>query len=347
MKINDLVSAINEDIGNLKLLQGKFRNIFASGYPKKQQLAHKLVGRDSPIESVEVAKAKDALAALFDTTERYNSKVVGIVLAVNGTQFLAIVKDGGKQFEMTIDGMAIHQLSKDKAVVDKIGAAFKGYSTGTIDTGVDNRRISEPKLRSILNNVFKIIKESGAAATAFVIKRDDARLAKQSDRKAARVGLLPSSGEEIRGDQFKRATRQALMSRFDKFKAAKAKEYNTPEEFMAAAIKEGFMDKINVGGFIYELKEDSLRLSDIVKPEGWHKSNAIAYRIDSHHNAKLEQLSQKLWDLKQEAKDKPELESKVEEFKAKFPPREIRVIMGMQGGSIVPTSVEVVDKQYY
>lgn len=343
MKISDIVQILNEDLGNLKLIDPKFRKIFSNYWNKSKAIGdkHTELGQNSPVEAVEIVKAKDAVDALFT-----NASVKAVVLIFNGVQVAGIGKDS-RDFEVYLDADAVHQMKPEKDVMQKMSDSFRGYRNSGLMTGLERKSLSETKTRSFINTMFKIAKHAGATMSALVIKNDPERFKKRNDRFVAKKGLIPSSGEEIRSDNYNRQIKAALNKRLEAFKVANASKaaHATPEEFMASAIKDGFMDKINVGGFIFELQDDSIRLSSIIKPEGWHKSNAITYRLDSDHNSKLDELNKRVWNLRQKARESetlnPELEAKIAALKASYPPRKIQLILGLKGGAIVPTHVEV------
>jgi hypothetical protein len=339
-------SHLNEDMGNLKAINPEFRKIFNTDWGKgKARITNKQVGQNSPVITVDVVTARQA-ADMFFGNEEQKSNYQGMVLRINGEQVLGLgrtVKERyGKeeQYKAVLNASLYKQVENDekgnKARFDKISKMFV-----MLHSDMEETTLALTQAKTLLNNIFKAFKEAGGKIDALIIGGDTNRAELKKARATAQSGVVPSSGATIHSAKFKSDTVRALNSRLEKFKASKAEKYGSPEEFMAAAIQKGFMDKINIDGFVYTLRDDQLRLSDITKPSSWHKSNAIKYQIDSSHSAPLKALSDELWSLRERGKEDPQIQSKVDELKAKFPPREVSIIMGMNGGMIVPQHVEV------
>ena len=349
---------INEDLGTLNAIDKKFQSIFSDRYyftRKKQKIGHPTVGEHSPADYVETMKPSDATKLVFGE-EAQKNKVQGMVLNIHGVQVLAISKikeanyKGKAEFRVMLDVDSYVKIEKDDDRKKKVAKTLAGYDRPFKqgDT-VETRELAEPAAKGILLAVYKAAKESGAEGiSALVIGSDPERAKKQSQRKTARADMLPASGETIRGDKFRNDARSALRSRLEQFKANKAQEFKSPEEFLKSAIETGYMDKVNIDGFIYYLDRADLRISDIVKPGHWSNQNAIKYRLDTTHSKKLDDLKSQMWDLRDASKENPEMQAKLEELRTKFPPRELSIMMKMQGGSIVPANVEVSkEKEYY
>lgn len=342
---------INEDLGSLNAIDKKFHKLFATGWNNKAKISGGAVGQQSPIETVEAAKPSDAAKLMFGE-DTVKNNVQGMILIIHGVQVLAISKSsrnhkGTPEYKTMLDGDAYSKIEKDTDRKAKVSKVFNGYDTN-LRSGVSDTSLSMSSAKYVLNAVYKAAKDTGAEGiNALVIKTDPERAKKQQQRKTAQYGAMPASGEAIRSGKFKDDARRALSSRLEKFKAQKAEEFKTPQEFMAAAIQKGFMEKVNIDGFVYKMSEDQLRLRDIIKPSNWNRSNAIKYQLDSSHSDKLDALKKQVWDLHDAAKENPEVQTKIDELKAKYPPREISVIMGLEGGMIKPIDVKVSEDKGY
>lgn len=341
---------LDEDLGNLNAIDPKFRKLFSgwnSGGKRKAPVVsgNKVVGQNSPVSSVEVVTARQA-SDMFFGNEKEKSSAVGMILNADGKQVLALSKIGtksyksGDEYKVIIDTTFYTGIEKDKARLDKVAKVIFGYVTN-FRSGMEDRTVNASSAKYILNSMFKAAKDFGPGMKidALVIKADPERVAKQGQRVKARQGSEAIAAKDSR---FEENARRALRSRLEAFKAKKATQYSSPEEFLAAAMKSGYMERVNIDGFVYQLDKDEIRVSNIVKPEKhWTNYDSIKYRLDAGHSEKLDALKKQMWDLRQQEKNNPDVDAKIDAFKEKFPPREISIKMSMQGGSIVPTSVEV------
>lgn len=373
MKIKDLKNKIlenvqlDEDLGTLNQIKPEMRDAILGDEPtrgtyrhgrndnkKKQKpgrLGNKNLGAESSVNKIDVTSAKDACDALFSD----NSGVLGFVMVVGPAQILSIGKTSSSyrgesgEYKITLYLDLIKRIAPENAdaVLKDINSKKNVYiRAGTQDAYATTGKISASVAKHIINTIFKLAKSQGMKISALLIGTDKNRQTKQGERQAAIAG---AEAIAVKSDRFKEQAKRSLRDRLEKFKSQKAEQYKTPQEFMAAAIQKGFMDKVNIDGFIYNIQNDTLRIKDIIKPDNWNTSNRIKYHLDTSHSEKLDAIKQQMWDLKRDEKDNPALDVKIEELRNKLPPRDISIVLGMQGGMIVPTDVIVSDDRgsYY
>lgn len=355
MKINDIV--LFEDFGNLNSIEPKFRGLFANRYSyhsrkdahKPGDIANKSVGQNSPIEATPIKSASQAAKMLLSGEEEFRN-VKGMVLMVDGNQVLAIGKDdksrlsSEQDYRVILDVDFYLDVEKDQERKDKLAKILYISMSAKNSTTTDN--LNNSKTRTVLSAVYNAAKSAGHEITALVIKTDPVRQSKQKERAAARFNAI--AVDQI-SPKFRDDAKRSLRARLDKFKASKAKDYATPQEFLKAALTDGFLDKISIDGFAYELNHNSqLRIQDIANPSKshWGNANKIEYTIDSFNSDKYRALKKELWNSHEDKT--PEQQARLEALKAKFPPRSIKITFAMQGGTIVPAEVEAsTEKDFY
>lgn len=350
MKIRDLL--LYEDYGNLNAIDPKFRKIFSSSYAYGRgstKISNPRVGAESPVLTVEPTKASAAANQFFGAD---NKTIQGMVLLVNGNQVLAIAKQVDRydhqpdkpEHRIMLDATFYLEVEKGETRKAKVAKILNGYES-TLRSGISDRNVSESQAKTVLTSIFNAAKELNFEISAFVVGVDTNRQQKKKDRAAAKHGAVAL--DQV-NPKFAQKARHELRDRLDKFKAGKAEDYATPQEFLKAVIEKGFLEKISIDGFVYKLDRDQLRLSDIIKPDprGWNNGNKIQYTIDSSNSEKYAKLKKDLWNNHDEKT--PDQQAKIEALKAKFPPRDVYIILKMEGGKIVPGEVTTsVEKDFY
>lgn len=165
-----------------------------------------------------------------------------------------------------------------------------------------------------LNTVVKALKEADMEVTFKIITADLERPKTSAKRQAARRGQVPLPGQADYS-KYISGLQSELKSKLDALKSNKAVSVNNQAEFFTYVKESGYLDKIRVGGHVYELYSDRFSFDELTgrrKPWGDDKPR-IEYRLENAYRVN---------------KDGP------------VAPEQLNVILGMEGGSIVPISVE-------
>ena len=342
---------VMEDMGNLDIIKPEFQKVFASnygsyGHGKNNKIAVGSVGKESPVETTEIKSIKDAYTDLFA------GKTVGVILRLDGEQVIAVgpvIKDMNYNYKSTndvqvmIDYKKLGELGFSKEDLDNLAKKISNYSFAR--SFISSDKLSVAKAKTILSTFYKVTKTLvDGVVDAIVVYPDADRKEKKQERSAAKHGALAI---EVKSSKFKESARRDLMSRLDKFKASKAASYATPEEFFKAIFEKGYMDKVIIGGYTYEKQTSDLRLGDIQNPEkSWGTvMNTVNYRLDEKNSPKYDDMWERRMAIVTAQKD-----GKISEEEAKAQltglkqecPREIKIVFGLQGASIVPKDIQIV-----
>ena len=340
-----------EDLGSLKIVDPKFRDMLkvtgeykSSGTPGKlgryTSVLSKRLGKDSPIKTKVLKSAADAVRAL---EEDKSAVAFTVIDKRSGDQvFFAIrngEKSGGYNYGVDVQSL-LSELDPEtsatmkKRLLDaKIDISdFKSKDRNDTFRGkvVPNRGERSSALYKVLTTVIKALdRKLGPEIT--VIYGDNARLKKQDERKTARQGMIPIS--DVMSRQFNNDARAALRQRLDKFKASKAKRIDSPEDLIEAIMQEGYLDKIKIGDFDYKLSNDHIRL-DYLKSKDKRNRAYVTYELDRSTD---KYSSARRAAFAAMAKDDKDMDKVAEQL----PPGKITVYLGLEGGTIAPTDVEV------
>jgi len=144
-----------------------------------------------------------------------------------------------------------------------------------------------------------------------------------------------------------------LHSRLETFKASKAKSFETSDDLMNALIKDGYFEKLKFMGYTYKFYDDRIRFSDL--RSGKNKNNGyesyIEYKIQD--GTPEYKKAQEDWNkIRAELpKDKVGDDDAMAEYYAArnkvLPPAELKIIMGLEGGKIVPIKIQIGKEDAY
>ena len=142
-----------------------------------------------------------------------------------------------------------------------------------------------------------------------------------------------------------------LRSKLEKYKSSKAKKVESPEEFLKLVIEEGYLDKITVKGVTYMIGNERVYMRDLIKAskgksDTWSNESYIEYEMESSDYYERRAEAQKKYkpELEKLDKEAPDFEKKYDELRdkmyAEIPPRTLKVMLQLKGGSIVPVEVK-------
>lgn len=381
------IFALLEDLGNLKqidklLLKALFNP--KATYRDDEDKTPKIrdaVGRGSKIEPFKDKDADAALARLKD-----QSSVVAIILQYEGEQLLIVISNhkstrGSMSYKDKPTYMLAINSQKFFKVVPKeeLQAQFstKKYNrhTGKTDTESDSDVNADllirgtntdvlTKIKKLMKLVYDAGKKNKVAVETLAVTLDTEREKTGTQRAVARSGTVPLptgnriaighgkySTYEERGKSFFKNLRSDLVSRLEKFKASKAKTFDTPDDLLKALIDEGYFDKVKLMGYSYQIGRSQF---DLDKLRGKSRSsfgeNYIEYKIQSdtpEHGALQVQLKKIRDDLyaNKANNTKEENDSIYEKYQEQrdkiIPPGEFRVELGLEGGKIIPKGIQL------
>jgi hypothetical protein len=277
-------------------------------------------------------------------------------------------------------GHNIDALIQHKEYITKMG-----IKVALEDTPFDYEKItrlstiSKAKIEALVKMIIEAAKKSGIKSIeAMVISGDDNRTKINSERKTARLGSAPiRTGNYVGGmhsGAWIKAQIKLLRTDFEarvaRHKSSKAPEYgNDPVEIIKNAIEKGYLARIKFGGFTYTIgRRSNIDVASLLDKNARSNENYITYELDEN-STEFRKLKEKVKELEPEydkikvpypsTKDDDELDAyrvKRREVKDKFfkehgidfmPRKEIKLIMGLDGGKILPVDVKLGEEPYY
>ena len=351
-----------ENLGNLNLINRKFLSVLRKQYDKKD-LKDKL-GQNSKVEEKSQAHQNEIWNSLSDPN------ATAVVLKVGDKQAMAVAKDkgykGSTTYTMVVDGDLFNGklgiFKDEKDYHDVMGLADKernygDFSVYRLTSGTENSNAG--KVKKLIKNILARAKEAGNEVKTLTVMNDEERSKKSGERAEARSGAEPphSKKEHTRNkistgrgsyqslskikQVWNRELRRDLSDRLERYKAENADSVEDQAAMLKKIITDGYMDKIKVGGMTYKLSNDRLyfrelqsRAKGIKEGSLWNDIPRIEYEFDSA-GKEAEELQKKLSELR---KNKPD--DYFEQRQKLLPPRHMKVLLKLQGGSIVPYEIE-------
>lgn len=370
MKIVDLLNkslelteaVLNEDLGNLKKLDPGFLKLIIPNFKRGTLRKY---GRESKVDIMPVKSTKEAYDQVFKEDDRTPQDAMGFVLRSGHQQILIAMNNGSNTTRLYLNGPAYNQLEtneerKSKVIADFTDKDSREYTRYGHLANLENfLEVDQTRgvAKRVINNVFTAMKDADTMISMLGIYADTAREEKRSQRQKAQSGverrIAPKSlKNKWDRDAIERDTRAALRNRLEKFKANRAKQYATPEDFFKDAVNTGYLETINVAGAVYKLNSTDLHFPSLMKTAGGRKdANYIQYRIEKQLSPIIQQLRKEIQPYKDKVsaaakisndevtKAEQELQNKAAELGPKVPPESITIEFALQGGAIVPVKV--------
>lgn len=298
---------------------------------------------------------------------------LGMVVCINDDQIAIIMRVPFKSdsvFTLGLDNDLISDLldedtSTDEktesknSIIDDLGNIFghtekgergnrynKWTSTSTkriaahlLDLDI-RRDCSKAQLAQVTSVLLKAIKAKGlnSVATLHVISPDEERQKEQLKRYDQRRGYTPQKMDAKQIKNFKDAAASDLRNRLDAFKSSKAVGVDTVEELILAIREKGFLDKLKIAGFAYDLVDSSIRMEYLKNPTRYDHSY-IRYQINQS-SKEYDAWTNEWLNVRKLAREDPTTIPAAEEFEKTRPVRSVTVILGLDKGSIIPVSIK-------
>ena len=213
-------------------------------------------------------------------------------------------------------------------------------------------------IRKLLDLTVKKARTEKKEVNVMYIYRDEARTATKADRSKTRIGRVPTpidnktSGPGRRSEglytDYIKGLKSALMARLDKFKASKAKSFDTVEEMLKFVRDEGYLDKLKVNGHNYSMYDSRMYFNDLLKQaktaksDSWSNESYVEYRIEGSTWKLREKVSTEVQEANPDM-DKKDLYDLIKKtITEKVPPDKLRVMYALKGGSIIPVEVKAI-----
>lgn len=335
---------LNENLGNFKGVQKGMINAFKEfgNNTGKAKLSGRM-GQNSPFNTEEAKTTADAIRK-FETAE-----VVGFVIQLkDGKQVLAVAKHkvgsdvNGAEVYYVMDGAWLKE--KNPAAYEKADKLlFLPAKEGTAATRAQSTKFI--KLHAAMTALIRAAKDNQMDPQIILISADTDRAAKKGERATAKQGRQPtakelkymSDKEKARfGNEFK----MQLKMRLEKYKSSKADAVANPNDALKLILEKGFIDKIKVGGFVYNQTSDNIRFNALKgKDTGWSSESYVEYSVDTS-DAAYEKARTDMWMKRKDMQAKmsaEEFEEAYDKLKEALPPTKIKIMLGLKGAAIAPT----------
>lgn len=269
-QLNESVAEIlDEDLGTLQQVDTEFLPLFKIGgrWKSGQHVGGKLrhgLTSESPVEVIGVPSAVGATKVFAE-----NRNVMGLIIRVAGEQVIAFSKHEGYRYNTVVQAKF-----KEKAVADL--AAKAGTKLDIYNSPLKHNYPSDNQVKAMVAFLLRFTKAINAPVDALIIKFDDSKKEIRAARKAAKEGS-PHFIKDLTA-----YLRKDLRARLDKFKADKAETVDSLDAAFER-FKDNFLDKINIGGYTYEITNTNLNWTALRNPKTddlWYRSY-ITYRIDA------------------------------------------------------------------
>jgi len=298
---------LNEDIGNLENISSPLQVALKSGWSSSSpRIGPSHLGPQSKIIIGEYKNASQAYRELVD------GSAAGILITDGEDQLAIIVGQPTPSYRSTKFGKYGSSYAVDETVMaEKYPDSELMQKITNYDIRPKDHNTAENQVKTLIRLLQKAIRDTGGKVGMQLLTVDTERLEKRKERKANQP-IDMTSQEYIRG------MRQQLKIRLDQFKSSRAAQVGSVEEMLPYIIEKGYIDKINVGGFTYSLSNDRINLRSLSGKDSFHGESTIEYTIDQGPD----------WREMYRAND--------EENR---PPERLEVVLGLEGGRIVPKSV--------
>jgi hypothetical protein len=262
---------------------------------------------------------------------------------------------------MVLNTKFFTKVMDEKEFNDQFGDKRKTWENRAVQLSNASRE-AQTFARKIMDIIVKKARAEGKAVEVMFITKDTERSVKSAERTKQRQGRVPTpSDPEVisyaRGrsrsayELYIDGLKSQLRDKLEKYKSSKAKKVESPEEFLKLVIEEGYLDKITVKGVTYKFSNERVYMRDLIKASKgksteWGNDSYIQYEMESSDYYELRAEVQKKYkpELDKLDKEAPDFEKKYEELRDKMyseiPPRTLKVMLQLKGGSIVPVEVK-------
>jgi len=367
-----------EELGNLDVIDKKLLKVF-KGQPynswnsdtkKKATPVKSSLGQNSKVEEFDDKNHNTAFAHLEEKL------AVGMILKYDGKQVMAVVTnskgryDEKQSYTFIFNPAFFSTIMDEKQYHDELGLDMSSYSkdydfqASQVIKGQSTSVVS--KIKKIMKIMFDTAKKNKVEVKTMIVYKDEEREVKSGERAKARYGAMPlPTGNKIaigagkyttyeeQASRYFKDLKSDLRSRLETFKASKAKSFETSDELMNALIKDGYFDKLKFMGYTYKFYDDRIHFSDL--RSGKNKNNGyesyIEYKIQD--GTPEYKKAQEDWNkIRAELpKDKFGDDDAMAEYytarKKVLPPVELKIIMGLEGGKIVPIKIQIGKEDAY
>lgn len=335
---------LNEDLGNFKGIQKGMINAFKEfgNNTGKAKLSGRL-GQNSPFSTEEAKTTADAIRK-FET-----AGIVGFVIQLkDGKQVLAVAKH---KVGSDINGAEVYYVMDGAWLKEKNPAAYEKadkllYLPATEGSAVKKASSTKfIKLHAAMTAIIRAAKDNQLDPQIILISADAERADKKNERATAQRGRQPTAKElkymtgkeQARlGNEFK----MQLKMRLEKYKSSKADAVDTPADALKLILEKGYIDKIKVGGYVYNQTGDNIRFNALKgKDTGWSSESYVDYSVDTS-DAAYEKARNDMWMKRKDMQAQmtgEEFEQAYDKLKEALPPTKIRIMLGLKGAAIVPT----------
>ena len=351
-----------EEWGNLKFIEPKMMNVFKDG----MKSMHGEIGRNSTFRLSSVSNATKA----FNELEA--DDVIGFVYFVGSdsskreSQMFAVgrqwVGSGRKSinYNVALRGGFLAGAERD-FLLQKSKLSTSIVQSGIGDGIVVDTNVKEADMRMLILRVMKSADDAGKSGQFIVIKKDLERAPLSKKRSEDRSGIvltpkqmaaLPSTLLKNYIVSFKSKFKERLL--YYKNNKVQGPEAADPLKVLEWIMKEGYIDKMKVGKYVYNYHSDSIRFGKLRdkaagKQDGWHEESYVEYAIEEDDKYGADRRA--FWEAKKkflasaEANGKTsdqanELALKDPMLSEMFIPRRFKIFFKMIKGAIIPDRVE-------
>lgn len=321
-------STLLEDLGSLKFIKKEFlpvlQTISSKQVPHDSEHGYKhknvstIMSRAGQKSKIETVPLKTAAAFM---AELEKPEVLGAIIA-SGSKQLMIAR--------RVSTKVRHNLE----ISYTYGIDYKTlHEIGPEDTSShDNLYIIKDATKSVTSktasNIIKSLKDKKAPIEMYILHADVERAEVSLKRKEARVGRIP----QVVSKEFEREAKQALQRRLDLFKSSKAVGVDKAEELVTAIKEKGYLDKIKIAGFVYDVGNSRIDMDHLKRPSRYNQSY-VEYKINQS-TPEYKEMSKKSFEAYKAGGDI------ADEFAKTMPPGTIKIILKLEKGTIVPDRVE-------
>lgn len=364
MLLSEILTPLFEELGNLSLIDKKFRKVFNTvdrvrvphdseyGYADKDvHMPLPGIGDKSKIETVAF---KTNTASI---NELAKPEVLGLIVVAGKEQLAMIMKQPkGTNVAVGLDMTAISSLIEDETESEKLlndismifgqtqrGISRRGKSTPTKRVGAKiddldiNREATQVQFKALTALLSKTLKALGIAGQLLVIYKDEERLKMQTPRKNSRYGSYNYDANSLA--RFNKDAKGALRSRLDVFKSSKAVGVDKLEDLINAIKTKGYLDKIKIAGYTYDLKRSDIRMDYLKQPTAYNYAY-VDYEMNQS-TTEYEEYSNKRHAIRADTKnDDVAREEKLNALMQTVPPKTIKILLKLDKGSIVPDKIQ-------
>lgn len=369
-------SMLLEAIGNLNVIDKKFLNVLKSrklttsaqtgrkGLEKRQSLT-KGVGDKSPFTTKNFPSGGPAMTAFADDINARAMVLVTDEGAAGGYQVMIVAKafsSKSDHFDFGIDYSFLSTaLKPSMEEVEALEALKAGgsYISGAVAGISSFTDVKQLEIGKIMNVVLKMFKARGLKFQFTVISTDTDRSQKNAARVETRKGIIPKyrSAEAI--ERYEALLRRDLRARLDKFKSGKSEKYETPEALIKGILEQGYLDKFTFAGQTYDIFNDRINFRELRRTgEKRYESDEsyIEYKVNEKtdaYKAEVKRIEETYEAIRAEASANntnmldAEYNAKYKELMKDSPPKTIKIILELKGGSIVPKDIKYENGLYY